>query len=126
MATTRRLGHLLAAASSPAAAIPSGEPVPLSDTEVKNFIVDGHLLKQIEDVPREVHLSIYDKCVAERRRAAALPGRGRLQGGQESSHVAALDDFIFPHVPELGAVYGSPIMRGATASLVGRDYVMHP
>ena len=45
--------------------------------------------------------------------------RGRLQGGQEASHVAALDDFIFPSVPELGTVYASPKMRGATASLVG-------
>ena len=77
-------------------------------------------------MPREFHLGIYEKCVQERRRAATLPGRGRLQGGQEASHVAALDDFIFPSVPELGTVYASPKMRGATASLVGEDFVMHP
>ena len=69
-------------------------------------------------MPREFHLGIYEKCVHERRRAATLPGRGRLQGGQEASHVAALDDFIFPSVPELGPVYASPKMRGATASLL--------
>ena len=94
--------------------------------QVKQFIVDGYILKQIDDVPREFHLSIYDKCVEERTRAAALPGKGRLQGGQESSHVAALDDFIFPTLSELGTVYASPVLRGATASLLGYDYVMHP
>ena len=77
-------------------------------------------------MPREFHLRIYDKCVEERTRAAALPGKGRLQGGQESSHVAALDDFIFPTLSELGTVYASPVLRGATASLLGYDYVMHP
>ena len=86
----------------------------------------GFLLKEIDDLPREFHLGIYDKCVEERKRAAELPGRGRLQGGQESSHVAALDDFIFPTLPELGRVYASPIFRGAATSLVGADYVMHP
>ena len=131
MPPQRRIGQIhthLTTASAPAAAetTPEGEPVPLTDEEVKSFIVDGFLLKEIDDVPREYHLAIYDKCVAERTRAAELPGRGRLQGGQESSHVAALDDFIFPTVPELGAVYASPKMRGATASLVGADYVMHP
>ena len=128
MSPQRRIGrisaHLLAPAATEAAG--EGEPVPLTDAEVKKFIVDGFLLKEIDDVPREYHLAIYDKCVEERRRAGELPGRGRLQGGQESSHVAALDDFIFPTVPELGVVYASPKMRGATASLVGADYVMHP
>ena len=93
---------------------------------MKQFIVDGYIVKQIDDVPREFHLGIYNKCVEERSRVAELPGKGRLQGGQESSHVASLDDFIFPTLPELGTVYSSPVFRGATASLVGDDYVMHP
>ena len=71
-----------------------GDPaVPLSDEEVKQFIVDGFLLKEIDDVPPEYHLRIYKRCIEERERAAQLPGHGRLQGGNESSHVASLDDF---------------------------------
>ena len=101
-------------------------PVLLTDEEVKQFIVDGFLVKKIDDLSREFHLGIYDKCVSARRIASELPGRSRLQGGQEASHVAALDDFIFPSIPELGQVYASPVLRGATASLVGEDYVMHP
>jgi hypothetical protein len=101
-------------------------PVPLTDEEVKQFIVAGFLVKKIDDLPREFHLDIYEKCVTERRTAAQESGKSRLQGGQEASHVAALDDFIFPIIPELGQVYASPVFRGATASLAGEDYCMHP
>eukprot|EP01047_Picozoa_sp_COSAG01_P040001 COSAG01_NODE_3338_length_6234_cov_2.176691_2_plen_441_part_00 len=122
--------HLAPAAPSPGAmaacSVLQSPPAPLTDQEVKSFIVDGFLLKQLSDIPREYHLGIYQKCLDERARAEQLPGNGRLQGGHESTHVASLDDFIFPALPELGTIYTSAVLRGAVSSLCGPDYVMHP
>ena len=44
---------------------------------------------------REFHLQLYSRCLAKRKAAEQKEGKGRAQGGQETSHAGALDDYIF-------------------------------
>lgn len=82
-------------------------PVLLSDEQVRRFITDGYL--QLDcGLPAEVHEAIYDK----------LQWILHEEGNPGNN--------ILPAVPEMQQVLDSPVIRGALASILGPDYVLHP
>ena len=79
----------------------------LSDSAVREFITQGYTLVQA-DQPPEFHREVREKLDATLD-AEGNPGNN-----------------ILPRVPELGAVFDSPSVRGALHSLLGPNYSMHP
>lgn len=79
----------------------------LTDRQLKDFLVNGVTILQIDDMPREWHQSFYAKALEMSRSGA---GRGSL----------------WSQMPEITQVCRTPTVRGALTSILGRDYVMHP
>ena len=81
--------------------------IPLDDRAIREFISQGYTLVQA-DQPLEFHRAISKKIDATLD-AEGNPGNN-----------------ILPRVPELGAVFDSPSVKGALHSLLGPGYSMHP
>ena len=81
--------------------------IPLDDRAIREFISQGYTLVQA-DQPPEFHRAISKKIDATLD-AEGNPGNN-----------------ILPRVPELGAVFDSPSVKGALHSLLGPGYSMHP
>lgn len=79
----------------------------LTDDEVRRFITDGFLILS-PDVPGSVHERI-DERLLWLLHKEGNPGNN-----------------VLPIVPEMYEVLNSPVIRGALASILGPDYVMHP
>ena len=79
----------------------------LTDRQLKDFLVDGVAILQIDEMTREWHESFYGKALEMSRSGA---GRGSL----------------WSQMPEITQVCRTPTVRGALTSILGRDYVMHP
>ena len=78
----------------------------LTDAQLREFIVNGHLTVQT-DLPRSFHETIYRKT-------------------QELTEKEGnLGNNILPRVPELQAVFEDPTVRGAFTSILGENYAMH-
>ncbi len=78
----------------------------LTDAQLREFIVNGHLTVQT-DLPRSFHETIYRKT-------------------QELTEKEGnLGNNILPRVPELQAVFEDPAVRGAFTSILGENYAMH-
>ena len=78
----------------------------LTDAQLREFIVNGHLTIQT-DLPRSFHETIYRKT----QELTAKEGN--------------LGNNILPRVPELQAVFEDPAVRGAFTSILGENYAMH-
>ena len=77
----------------------------LTERQVKDFLVDGVLIIQVDDMPREWHEAFYAKA---------------LEISQQRGHGR------WGEMPEITEVCRTPSVRGALTSILGRDYVMHP
>lgn len=78
----------------------------LTDAQVREFIVNGHLTVQT-DLPRSFHETIYRKTQ------------------EYTEKEGNLGNNILPRVPELQAVFEDPVVRGAFTSILGENYAMH-
>ena len=78
----------------------------LTDAQMRDFIVNGHLTIKTE-LPRSFHETIYRKT----QEYTAKEGN--------------LGNNVLPRVPELQAVFEDPAVRGAFTSILGENYVMH-
>ena len=78
----------------------------LTDAQMREFIVNGHLTVKA-DLPRSFHETIYRKT----QELTAKEGN--------------LGNNILPRVPELQAVFEDPAVRGAFTSILGENYAMH-
>jgi hypothetical protein len=79
----------------------------LTDRQLKDFLVDGVAILQIDEMTREWHENFYGKALEISRSGA---GRGSL----------------WSQMPEITQVCRTATVRGALTSILGRDYVMHP
>ena len=79
----------------------------LTDAEVQRFIVDGFLVRSVDELGPSFHQELYRRAI-ERR-----PSSG-------------LSDEVDACMPELRAVLDSPTMRGTLQSILGPGYVRHP
>ena len=86
---------------------PGGEARLLTDAEVRRFIVDGYLVRQVDELRPDFHQELYRRAI-ERR-----PG-------------SLLSDEVDARMPELRAVLNGPTMRGALQSILGPGYLRHP
>jgi hypothetical protein len=116
----RRLRQALAALqpdSQPAAgtATPTTDLAPglrlLTRDQLAHFIADGVLILQPTELPPALHASLYEKL------GYVAPGSGAQPGSQRPS---------WEDLPEVDALCGSPTVRGALTSLLGREYAQHP
>ena len=78
----------------------------LTDAQLREFIVNGHLTVQT-DLPRSFHETIYRKTQ------------------EYTEKEGNLGNNILPRVPELQAVFEDPAVRGAFTSILGENYAMH-
>ena len=78
----------------------------LTDAQMREFIVNGHLTVQT-DLPRSFHETIYRKTQ------------------EYTEKEGNLGNNILPRVPELQAVFEDPAVRGAFTSILGENYAMH-
>ena len=78
----------------------------LTDAQMRDFIVNGHLTVQT-DLPRSFHETIYRKTQ------------------EYTEKEGNLGNNILPRVPELQAVFEDPAVRGAFTSILGENYAMH-
>ena len=79
----------------------------LTDDEVRRFIVDGFLVRQVDELGPDSHKEFYHRSI-ERR-----PG-------------SLLSDEVDACMPELRAVLNGPTMRGALQGILGPGYLRHP
>ena len=79
----------------------------LTDAEVQRFIVDGFLVRSVDEPGPSFHQELYRRAI-ERR-----PSSG-------------LSDEVDACMPELHAVLDSPTVRGALQSILGPGYLRHP
>ena len=79
----------------------------LTDRQLKDFLIDGVAILQVDEMPREWHEAFYAKALA-----MSQGGRGRGS--------------LWSEMPEITQVCRTPTVRGALTSILGRDYVMHP
>lgn len=78
----------------------------LDDASVRQFLIDGSIQVRA-DFPDDIHGRLYSGL--EHLFATGNPGNN-----------------ILPQLPELGAIYQHPAVRGALTSLLGPGYFMHP
>jgi HEAT repeat protein len=84
-------------------------PTLLTDAQMQRFIAHGYLCLRTE-LPDSFHRGIWERFDTLVGTEASLnPGNNLL-----------------PAVPELNQVFADSAVRGALASVVGSDYVMHP
>ena len=103
---------IIADRPAPEAAAPlQAPPVLLSDADVKRFLVDGALALPLTDLPVDFHRSL----------------QAQSRAGFEQLQAEGLEDrYVYERLPEMGAVLGSPLLRGALVSLLGPGYCQHP
>lgn len=96
--------------SAATALAPPTTPVPdeflLSEDQVKQWIAQGYLVLELDDLPAELHEQLYARAVELRR---GFGGNMRQEFGAELA-----EDF--------DAILGSPKTRGALTSLLGPDF----
>lgn len=85
----------------------SSPPIPLTDEEMRQFIVDGYLVLD-SGLPSELHEQIDSQLAYTLKR--------------EGNH----GNNILPAIPEMHRVLESPRIRGALQSVLGEDYLLHP
>eukprot|EP01051_Picozoa_sp_SAG22_P022870 SAG22_NODE_5657_length_976_cov_1.915621_2_plen_208_part_00 len=106
-------GHLLPPVSSSAAARePSAEKdlKLLTDAQLKDFIVDGHLVLKVDELPDAWHEQLYDKC------------RDAIDVNKTSERRSVWAD-VAPD--EIKTICSGRTMVGALTSILGPDYMMH-
>ena len=79
----------------------------LTDDEVRRFIVDGFLVRQVDELDPSFHQELYHR--ARERRPSSL-----------------LSDAVDACMPELHAVLNGPTVCGALQSILGPGYIRHP
>ena len=79
----------------------------LTDDEVRRFIVDGFLVRQVDELDPSFHQELYHR--ARERRPSSL-----------------LSDEVDACMPELHAVLNGPTVCGALQSILGPGYIRHP
>ena len=85
-------------------------PVALSDGDLQRFMAQGYLALQ-PTTPRRIHQRIFDTFAT-----VMGPDSPGLNPGNN----------MLPMIPELRLVFDDPVIRGALASLLGEDYLLHP
>ena len=88
------------------------KPRLLTNQQMANFIGQGFLSLEVDDVPAEVHRSLHD--TAERKWEQS----GKMGG-------AGLGNNCWPGVPQLGQVLRSAVVHGGLQSILGEGYVMN-
>ncbi len=83
------------------------EPRFLTDDQVRRFIVDGYLVRQVDELDPSFHQELYRR--ARERRPGSL-----------------LSDQVDARMPELRAVLNGPTVHGALQSILGPGYLRHP
>ncbi len=84
--------------------------VMLDDAALQTFMAQGFLVLR-PTTPRRIHQRIFDQLDT-----VMGPDSPALNPGNN----------VLPMIPELRLVYDDPVVRGALASLLGDDYMMHP
>ncbi|MBO9610074.1 MAG: HEAT repeat domain-containing protein [Paenibacillaceae bacterium] len=78
----------------------------LTDDQMAQFITKGYLVLR-NDLPASFHERIMSKI------EYVLPAEGNPGNN------------VLPRIPELGACFETPLVRGALTSVLGPDYIMH-
>ncbi|KAL9646814.1 hypothetical protein ABK040_013676 [Willaertia magna] len=80
----------------------------LTTDQIKFFLLNGYLLLQPSSIPKDLHMTIYQKTM-QLLNNEGNPGNN-----------------ILPKISELGQIFKDPVIDGALLSLLGPNYQMMP
>ena len=112
MAASRRM-------SAPTPAVCQQPPAekPLTDAQLQRYLRDGFVVLQPDDLNADDHAALFDA-------ACQVHDEARAVGGQV--HLQVIGDNLRARIPPLQRLLNSPAVRGALASVLGEDYLLHP
>ena len=95
------------------------EPWLLTNQQMADFLGQGFLSLEVDDVPAEVHSALHQNAERIWEQSSRATGAGLLNPG------ATLGNNIWPAVPQLGQVLRSSVVHGGLQSILGSGYVMN-
>ena len=111
------------AAAQEQLAAPDGAPVPLTEAQLAQFVVDGYVCIPLTGVPQSVHDAAAAVAAPHGEPWLGAPKDRPWGGGGGFVAGTELHDDALPYLDE---VKRSPQARGAIASLLGDDFVCSP
>lgn len=111
------------AAAQEQLAAPDGAPVPLTEAQLAQFVVDGYVCIPLTGVPQSVHDAAAAVAAPHGEPWLGAPTDRPWGGGGGFVAGTELHDAALPYLDE---VKRSPQARGAIASLLGDDFVCSP
>ena len=119
------------ASAAVAAAGPAG--IPLTERQLKDFIVDGVLLLQISELGADFHTELYRKIeeLQADNEALMAPLRHIKDDAERMKEMRKVFTSskrrqVVRELPELTDVSRSPTIDGALHSILGPGFAMHP
>ena len=88
------------------------EPRLLTNQQMAEFIGQGFLSLEVDDVPAEVHSALHANAERKWEQSGKMVGAG-------------LGNNIWPAVPQLGQVLRGAVVHGGLQSILGEGYVMN-
>ena len=117
MVEPRQTAALTALSSEePPAEQPPAEQ-PLTDDQLQRFLRDGFVVLRPDDLSADDHATLF-------KAACQVHDEARAVGGQV--HLQVIGDNLRARIPPLQQLLDSPTVRGALASVLGEDYLLHP
>jgi hypothetical protein len=103
---------------------------PLTAEQLYRFIIDGFLVVSAGELGESFHADIYQRAcgAAGWHAGGGAPGRGAQAGGLPAQNLGTVQKkgLAWQDVPEISTLVESFTVKGALASILGEDCVMHP
>ena len=96
---------------------PAPAPIPLGNEQLQRYLHDGFVALQPPDMDAECHAALFEAACQVHNEARAVGGHVHLQ---------VIGDNLRARIPILERLLDSPTVRGALASVLGEDYLLHP
>ena len=90
---------------------------PLSAEQLAAYLRDGYVVLQAE-LDAEFHTAMWQAACAVHDRAKA--------SGERTPHLQTIGDNLRAQIPALHQLLNAPTVRGALASVLGEDHLLHP
>ena len=89
----------------------------LSDQQLRRYLYDGFVVLQPDDMDDDCHASLFEAACQVHDEARSVRG---------DVHLQVIGDNLRARIPRLERLLESHVVRGALASVLGEDYLLHP
>lgn len=90
----------------------------LDDEQMTHYLRDGFVVLQAEDLSAEFHQAMFAAACQVHDEARAIGG--------DVNHLQVVGDNLRARIPLVDELLASGTVRGALASILGEDYLLHP